>query len=284
MNFLKVIIAFHSTSDTILETLEKISGNYIPDSINLEVILIENGPNQNYKDSLGVNNYINNHIKYIYTEKGNKSHALNMAISQLYGDVPIIFTDDDISVNKKWIYNYFQKFKEFGAGHFFGGDVNCEYEKQPSKNYKHLLPQSAIGTDEGYFLNDNRLFFGCNWGCYLSDIKNVGYFNEELGPGTNKTGQESDMQLRLRASGIKQIYIPNNPVTHYVPSNKANWNFIMKRIDRIIHEKKVLQPIRWKRIRSELSRSKKSLRSAPKNLMALYFTVKYVFLRVLKSI
>jgi len=191
----------------------------------------------------------------------------------------ILFTDDDITVNKDWVVKYIEAIRKHPENSFFGGGMECEYEEDPSSDIKHLLPRSAIGASDSYFVNGNHLFLGCNWGCNSHFIKFAGYFNEELGPGTNSTGQESDMQRRLKSIGIQQIHIRNNYVYHYVPKEKSDWEFIRNRVKKNVSQKRKKKTSSLKRLKSEFGKFAGNIRKAPKNYISLMYTLKYTFIR-----
>lgn len=282
----KILIAFHHSSQTIENTVNNILQVNVREDFEVTLVLVENGKKQKYEskfdNKLGLGPV---NLEYLYNSEKGKSKALNFAIKKFDDDDFIIFTDDDITVNNNWVSMYVDTIREHPMNSFFGGGMQCNYEEEPSSDIKHLLPKSALGVADDFYSGiKSKLFLGCNWGCYSSYIKDAGYFNEELGPGTNKTGQESDMQLRLRYMDLKQIYIPENLVIHYVPSNRSDWDFIVNRLNRIIQENKVLKPNRRKRLKIEIAHCIKLILLSPKNISALNFTMKYIYLRIYRTI
>jgi len=283
---IKILIAFHHSSQTIEKTVNNILQVNVTEDFEVTLVLVENGKEQKYESKFDNKLYLGPvNLEYHYISEKGKSRALNFAIKEFKDDEFIIFTDDDITVNKDWVVKYVDSIRKNPINSFFGGGMQCNYEIEPSSDIKHLLPKSALGVADDYYSEiKSKLFLGCNWGCYSSYIKEAGYFNEELGPGTNKTGQESDMQLRLRNMDLKQIYIPDNLVAHYVPSNRSDWDFIVNRLNRIIQEKKVLKPNRWKRLKTEVALGIKLILQSPKNISALNFTMKYISIRICKAV
>lgn len=277
---IKILIAFHYLSDTIEKTVESILAATIPDDTTVTLVLVENGKKQRYKQifkSMGGSFPIG--ICYLYHPKTGKSKALNVAIKAFDNNDFILFTDDDIVVNSEWIVKYSRAVKKSSGNFIFGGASKCYFEKKPSPDIAHLLPISARGTSDSFFKKDSRLFLGCNWGCYSDSIVRVGFFDEHLGPGTNATGQESDMQRRLMQIGFYKCIVPDNYVIHYVPEEKSDWTFIKGRIKKNMNSKKrsnqTLLQIAVKEIYRLFSNLKKS-----KTLNSVKYSAIFTFLRM----
>ena len=200
------------------------------------VILIENGPKKDIEENIESlsEGYLN--FRYIYAPDAGKSNALNYAIKSIVSENSLlIMPDDDVIFNPLWLKNIIDQACRYGNGHFFGGSMSVQYEVVPNPFIKQLLPRSAIGvSDQFYIENPNYLFFGCNWAAFSDDIIKAGYFDKRFGPGstTGATGQETDMQNRLLAQGTRKVLTPNNDVTHFVSSDCINIQWIKHRIKR----------------------------------------------------
>ena len=62
---------------------------------------------------------------------------------------------------------------------------------------------------------------GCNWAASTSDIKELGGFDENYGPGSGAAGQEGDMQMRLINDGVQGYYLPDAAVWHFVEKGRC---------------------------------------------------------------
>lgn len=63
---------------------------------------------------------------------------------------------------------------------------------------------------------DNFLFLGCNWACFAVDLEEAGRFDENFGPGSRfgALGQETRMQVALRETGVKPVFVKEAIVNH----------------------------------------------------------------------
>jgi len=194
-----------------------------------EVIIVENGGK--YEAERIVNTFKQQmEIRYFYNERGNKSAALNYALTLLANNTFVFFTDDDVYLDKDLLLQYYKKSKGLTNGFFFGGPVLVEYEVKPHDWLIDLFPSSAKGWR--FLRGESKCkFLGANWAAFSNDLKNAGYFNVNLGPGTKprRTGQEWDMQLRLYEQNAEAIFIDNAKVWHYVPKNRSTLKWLLQR-------------------------------------------------------
>jgi hypothetical protein len=196
-----------------------------------EIIIIENGPRSGadriVRKFLGLLP-----IAYVYSEKPNKSHALNYVLNGMTEPTDfIIFFDDDIKVGLGTLLAYEKEIAAKSRGVFLGGRVWPEYEEPPPSWLHKYLPPSVTGWDLGdekCRLNDPDAL-GANWGAFATDLRAVGGFDEKFGPGTAARGQESNMQQKLLRHGIAGYYIPGAVVWHFVPDRRCSEEWALVR-------------------------------------------------------
>ena len=171
--------------------------------------------------------------QYLFFTKGNKSAALNYALQQIPDEALIFFIDDDVQLDPRVLVAYQQACLEKGRRTYFGGPTFAIYEKEPPAWFIPALPASAQGWqpqgDDDYLRTPR--FLGFNWAAYSGDIKVLGGFNENLGPGTKpkRTGQEWNMQERMLAEGFEAVYVEDARVWHFIPESKSTFGWFIKR-------------------------------------------------------
>lgn len=172
--------------------------------------------------------------RYFYFPRGNKSAALNYGLSTISApETLIFFTDDDGFIEPDTLLAYEEASLGKKQGFFFGGGMKVRYETPPSPWLKDLLPSSARGwepdTNDDY--RRTPRFLGINWAAFVGDIKQIGGFNENLGPGTQpkRTGQEWDMQEKLLQAGCQAVYVPKAQVWHDVPKERSSFAWLLRR-------------------------------------------------------
>ncbi|MEQ9443831.1 MAG: glycosyltransferase family A protein [Cyclobacteriaceae bacterium] len=172
--------------------------------------------------------------RYYYFPRGNKSAALNFGLAQMNDtDGLIFFLDDDVHVEKGTLLAYEQACHGKHTGYYFGGPTQASYKVTPPDWFRQLLPASAQGWspngDDDYLITPR--FLGFNWAAFSADIKKLGGFNENLGPGTKpkRTGQEWDMQHKMLNADFQAVYVEQAIVRHFVPQERSTFSWLMKR-------------------------------------------------------
>ena len=163
---------------------------------------------------------------------GNKSKALNTALAQI-GEGLVVFLDDDVRVGPDLLEVVRRRpLVEIGAGQFFGGPVEADYEDAPPDWLIEFLPASARGwrPHDPAEVKLKALFLGFNWAAFASDLRRVGGFSERLGPGSDAgVGDEREMQLSLVAAGLEAQYVPQALVHHWVPRDRCSPQWTLER-------------------------------------------------------
>ena len=203
--------------------------------------MVENGSQQWNRELVDevADRHLSLGLHYLHVERANKSAALNAALSVLRdaggrGDERrlIVFFDDDVRVDPGILRAYQTAaacYREGGA--YFGGPVSCDYEAEPPGWLRPSLPHSARGyelADRGVMTDE---FLGFNWAAFASDLDDAGGFNVNVGPGspTGARGQETEMQRRLRAHGVRPVDVPEARVWHFVPRSRCSVRWLLGR-------------------------------------------------------
>lgn len=236
IKFLIVIPTFNQ--EILLErTLNSLLNCLVPEGL-LKIIIIENGPKGNVENMLDRYETITKiKTEYRYEGLANKSNALNVVLGDITESF-ILFLDDDIRLGETALAEYYLAFKRFGIGHFFGGQVSSDFdEPKPPSHLIDFYPDSVKGLNLGDKIIeiDKPIFLGCNWACYSEDLKGIGGFDCNFGPGadTGSVGQETTAMEKLLKLGIKAIYLPDAKVWHFVPNERSDFEWLKNRKYRI---------------------------------------------------
>lgn len=224
---LYVVIATHERPDLLKRTLDSLAKCTLPEGYQ-STIVVENG------SKAGAEEIVNAHAqtlnaRYLYTPRGNKSHALNVALQEIENGL-VLFTDDDVRLHPEVLVRYAEAAKGVDEGVYFGGPTDVDHEKEPPNWLVSSLPHSAVGWNRD---SEWEYALGFNWAAFAPDLKRLDGFDEDRGPGTGTVGQETDMQQRLVEAGVEMRFVPGGLVWHYVPEERCNPWWLLRRYYRM---------------------------------------------------
>jgi hypothetical protein len=170
-----------------------------------------------------------------YPEPG-KNRAMQRVLPEL-GDDLLLFLDDDIRIHPELVRHYAAAAARHGRGHYFGGSVEPEYEREPPAWLRARLPKSAAGfvPREG-----DRQFIGMNFAAFAEDVRRAGGFDPRFGPGAvnagtpaNPMGSETSLQRQLCDVGVSPVPVPGAIVGHWVPADRCTAEWALHRVRRL---------------------------------------------------
>lgn len=233
MTPLLVIVPTHKRYELLDRTLRSLADCRIPPSLT-GVVVVENGSRSGaeklvsgYQSALP--------MRYLFSEDGNKSRALNKAL-QGAGNRFVVFFDDDVRIHPDTLVSYAREVGDQERGLFLAGRCLPEYEEEPPPAWlQPYLPHCAMGWTPASVKQPLTTpdALGFNWGAFAADIASAGGFDERRGPGTGALGDETTLQQRLLANGVAGFYIPDALVWHFVPRERCNPDWAASRIERV---------------------------------------------------
>lgn len=220
---LYIIVATRDRPGLLKRTLDSISECLKPD-IYRGTIIIENGSKSGVERI--VSGYGDSNLfTYMFTDQGNKSHALNLALGEI-DDGLVFFTDDDIRFHPELLNRYTDAAAGLASGEFYGGPIRTDMETTPPEWMMSSFPYSVRGLQT---IEDWEFALGGNWAAFRADLVRCGLFDETRGPGTSRGGQETDMQERLKAAGVRFRFLQEATAWHFVPAERCTPRWLYKR-------------------------------------------------------
>ena len=205
-----------------------------PDGVDWELLIINN--NSTDDTEIVVEQFKNRlPIRHVFEPKQGLSHARNRAIEESKGEV-IIWTDDDVLVDPKWLVEYIKGFKKYPEAAFFGGPIEPWFEVEPPKwimrNFD--LFSTAFACRNKIFKGDtminihNRYFpFGANMAVRKSAYS-ITTYNPNLGRIGRKMigGEESLFFKKLVNEGYFGWWLPGAKVKHFIPRERITRRYL----------------------------------------------------------
>ena len=172
-------------------------------------------------------------VRVIVSSEGGLSSARNAGVRHARGDV-VAFIDDDAVADKEWLRNLVMNYDDddiVGTG----GPVEPVWENGRPAWFPSTLDW-IVGCTFDESPREKELIrspIGCNMSFRRRGFEVAGYFTTSLGR-RNKSmigSEETEFCLRLYDAfpNARIVYDPTAIVHHWVPSSRANANYLIKR-------------------------------------------------------
>jgi len=208
-----VIVATHNRP----ESIGRLAASLAPELAtgSREIIVAENGTPSPMQLSLQ-----GAPVKHLHEPRAGKCRIQNRAIAQATGEI-LVFLDDDLIVAPGYleaVERFFDTHREFAA--MKGRILPAE---DPEKKVGPMAVYLDLPiADDGEEVIEVRGVLGANMAFRASAIKQVGPFDERLGPGAGGHEEETEMSDRIRRAGFRIGYAPEALVYHEVDAARAN--------------------------------------------------------------
>jgi len=184
-----------------------------------EVFIAENGaPEPSPLDRSSFSTDVE--IVHLHESRPGKCRVQNRAIAAARGEV-IAFLDDDLTVASGYVQavaQFFDAYPHFAAmkGRILAAEDPVA--KVGSASSYLDLPIS----DHGDQVVEVRGVLGANMAFRASALRQIGFFDERLGPGAAGHEEETEISQRLRSAGLRIGYAPQAVVWHEVDPARAD--------------------------------------------------------------
>jgi GT2 family glycosyltransferase len=208
-----VVIATHNRPDS----LPRLVASLAPELATglREIIVAENGTPAPIQLSLE-----GAPLTHLHEPRPGKCRIQNRAIAQAGGEI-LVFLDDDLIVAPGYleaVEEFFDTHREFAA--MKGRILAAE---DPERKVGPMAPYLDLPiADHGDEVIEVRGVLGANMAFRADVLKQVGPFDERLGPGAGGHEEETEMSQRLRRAGFRIGYAPKAVVYHEVDPSRAN--------------------------------------------------------------
>jgi GT2 family glycosyltransferase len=208
-----VIIASHKRPDSIRRLIASLAPELATGS--REIIIAENGTPTPMQLSLE-----GAPLRHLHEPRSGKCRIQNRAIAEASGEI-LVFLDDDLVVARSYlaaVEQFFDTHREFAA---MKGRILPD--EDPEKKVGQLAPYMDLPiVDHGDEVLEVRGVLGANMAFRADALRQVGPFDERLGPGAAGHEEETEMSQRLRRAGFRIGYAPKALVYHEVDPSRAN--------------------------------------------------------------
>lgn len=235
-----IILCTYNRCESLKTVLESISKLQVDRETNWELLVVDNN-STDYTKQL-CEEFIGKYpetFRYLFEERQGKTFALNTGIRASRGDI-IAFTDDDVTIDERWLSSIKRAFIANPGCKAFGGRVIPVWpEAMPPwiakegafRNTDGVIVEHDLGDiEKSYYQAGTYPPIGANM-FFSSDIfEKYGGFNEKLNLGVKNIPMLEDTEFcgRLLKGKEKIIYIPDSIVYHPVCQDRLTKSYFRK--------------------------------------------------------
>jgi glycosyltransferase involved in cell wall biosynthesis len=231
-----IAICTWNRAESLRETLTSLSRMAVPAGVEWEVLVVNNNCTDateevvaSFADRLPIRSAME-------TQQG-QSHARNRAIALARGDY-ILWTDDDVLVDERWLVSYSEAFRASPETAVFGGPILPRFVGEPPRWLQATMRDvDNIGCI--YALRDlgpepialepkgNNIPFGANFAIRTVEQRKFP-FDPRLGlqKEGNVRGEETDVMKKILLAGGSGRWVPNAAVHHVISRQRQTVAYI----------------------------------------------------------
>lgn len=231
---LSTAICTWNRASLLASTLDALSKVDVPSGCEWELVIVDNNctddtPSviESFKSKLPI-------VAVNEPQQGH-SHSRNRAIATVTGDY-LIWTDDDVWVDKNWLNAYVDAFQRYPEAAFFGGTIEPRFESDPPKwleeNWQRCAGVFATRSfgDEEFAFDEKKLPFGANFAIKTELQKQYNY-DPRFGRVTDAVVRgydEIDVLRQLLRDGHTGYWIPAAKLDHFIPTDRMTIDYVRK--------------------------------------------------------
>lgn len=222
------IICTYNRSQSLKRTLDSVCELSIPSELEWELIVVDNNSTDNTKEVVNAfQKSCNFCVRYVFEEKQGLSHARNRAIEEAKGEL-IIWTDDDVLVDERWLVEYVAGFQRHTDAAFFGGPIEPWFETEPPQwlargmdVYGSALACKGGNADEARIESKADLPYGANMAVRKSAYEDLRY-DPNLGRTASDmvSDEETAFFAALLGRGQHGVWLPSVRVRHVITKER----------------------------------------------------------------
>ena len=224
-----IAICTRNRAASLARTLESLAAMAVPEGLQWEVIVVDNGSSDDTQDV--VHRFRDRlPLRSEYEAAPGLSNARNCAVAAARGAY-ILWTDDDVLVDRRWLAAYVKAFRGSPEAVLFGGKIIPLLEEPAVPWLRDCWP--LVGSvyacrdfgDEPLPIVPERIPYGANYAVRMSEQRDYLY-HSALGAGALLPGEETEMIQAMLRDGKSGYWVPDATVRHWTPRHRQSLRYI----------------------------------------------------------
>lgn len=234
---ISVVVCTRNRARQLGDFLQSVVALRVPEGLSWEILIVDNGSSddtpevvQSFADRLP--------IRSTHEEQAGLSNARNRGVEVARGRY-ICWTDDDVVLDPEWLSAYVTAFERHPEAAYFGGRILPRLQAPVTPWFErlkdtwpltYLLAKRDFGDEEMRLSAEGgHLPWGANFAIRTEEQRSLRY-DPMLGvsPEQRRLGEESDVLVKLDASGAQGWWVPGSKVHHLIPAQRQSLKYIVQ--------------------------------------------------------
>jgi len=237
MTTIAIAIPTHNRAATLRDTLASIVAQRLPDGVEAECIVIDNGSTDDTARvvaEVAANSPIT--LRRVFESRLGSSFARNRAFDETRADV-VLFIDDDAIAEPDWAAQMLEALESRGLDAACGMVLPRWTSPPPpwlgTSIWVKLAVHDRIAIEHATLAEVENLanYFSANMGIRRSAIERFGKFREDLGVvgGNPISGEDTELYARIIEKGGRMGFAPRAIVHHLIPPERMTRAYLRRK-------------------------------------------------------
>ena len=228
-----VAICTWNRSELLDQTLDQMTKLSIPKDIEWELLVVNNNSTDN-TDEIIKKYETKLPIRRLFEPVLGLSNARNRALQEARGDY-IIWTDNDVLIDKEWIAEYCKAFRRWPNVVIFGGPIKPFFEGIPPDWLKQCYGMEGAAYalldlgEKAIPLTVDSTPFGANYAIRTKEHLRYPYIPSLGNKGDRWIGgEETFIIMTMLNDGLSGQWVPHAQVQHYITKERQTINYLLR--------------------------------------------------------
>ena len=228
-----VAICTWNRSALLAQTLDRLSELRVPVDVEWHLLVVDNNSTDATPEV--VNEFAGRlPVRSVFEAQPGQANARNRALAETRAEY-LIWTDDDVLVDRDWLAAYARAFARHPDAAFFGGPIEPWFEGEPPRwlhdHWQEVANVFAVRQlgETAFPFDAQRVPYGANFAVKVA-VQRSFLYDPSLGlrPGSEVRGEETQNLRRLLEAGFTGWWVPEARVQHFVPRQRQSLAYLRK--------------------------------------------------------